>query len=94
MAEAVGEPADRLRQPASSADPVDQLRKIARELREATARVTRSGGSAPAEEEADEAAEIRYQEGRLIGFAEALVSTRPDRAIEARAIVDTALADL
>ena len=77
-----------------SADPLDALRKAARELREAATRLERARDATPEALLVREVSELRYREGRLLGYAQALIATRPAISLEVRAVVDAALAEL
>lgn len=88
------DPVDQLRATVSSGDPLDALRRVARELREATAGLERARDAMPERLLVAEACEVKFREGRLLGYAQALIATRPQVALEARAIVEAALAEL
>ena len=88
------DPVDQLRTIATSADPLDALRRAARELREASATLERARDATPEALLVREISELRFREGRLLGYAQALIAMRPALSLETRAIVEAALAEL
>ncbi len=73
---------------------MDGLRKAARELREAAVRLEHARDATPEPLLVKEIAELRFREGRLLGYGQALIATRPTIALEVRAVVEAALAEL